>query len=485
MTTIQNDTITAAGGPGPRQEALLAELAVLRAENTTLRTSLQRSNGYIRDKVNQLLNVMGTKPLREEELDDDTIQDIDPLGIIFESFRHILATLKEKNSQLQLLHDETVGIFAAAQVGIMVVDRHFRILSSNNRMREIFDEVPALENCNELCRDLVCKGEIPDEFCAVRKILAGAERASFKGWEVRGHVFDVEAAPIHDADGTVKRMVLVYNDITGLKKAQNELGLLNAELEQRVVARTAQYQEVNRELESFCYSVSHDLRAPLRHISGFSNILQEDYRDRLDEEGQDYLRRICAVATKMGEMIDDLLRISRVSRAKMTFAEVDLSLLAENAANLFREAEPERSVRFEIEPGLIARGDATLLEMVLQNLIGNAWKYTTPRRDAVISFGRITCHGREIFFVRDNGVGFDMTYRDKLFRVFERLHGEEFEGSGIGLATVQRIINRHQGEIWAEGEVGMGATFYFTLPDADQVNQTETCSLLPPNGMRC
>jgi signal transduction histidine kinase len=473
MTTIQSDSIAAPSDPDPQTAALLAELAVLRAENEKLRTTLKRRNGYIRDKINQLLDVMGTKHLREEELDDDTIQDIDPLGIIFESFRHILTTLKEKNNQLQLLHDETVGIFAAAQVGIMVVDRDFRILSSNRRMREIFFNDEPADPCVDHCRDLVCKGQIPDELCAVRKILAGSELASFKGWAVRGHVFDVEAAPIHDSDGTVKRIVLVYNDITGLKKAQEELGLLNAELEQRVIERTAQYQEVNKELESFCYSVSHDLRAPLRHISGFSNILQEDYFDRLDEEGRDYLRRICAVASRMGGMIDDLLRISRVSRTKMNLATVDLSQLAENAANLFSEAEPERTVRFEIEPGLSVRGDVTLLGMVMQNLIGNAWKYSAHNRDAVISFGKATCNGRETFFVRDNGVGFDMAYGDKLFRVFERLHGEEFEGSGIGLATVQRIINRHRGEIWAEGKVGAGATFYFTLPNSDQPNPAE------------
>lgn len=446
-------------------EELLAELASLRSENEQLRTTLQRRNRYIRDKINQLLDVMGTKPLREEELDDDSIQDIDPLGIIFESFRHILASLKDKNSELQLLHDETVGIFAAAQVGIMVVDREFRILSSNNRMKQIFfEEAVDDQICGDHCRDLVCKGTVPDEFCAVRKILAGEELASFKGWEVRGHVFDVEAAPIHDVDGTVKRIVLVYNDITGLKRAQDELSQLNAELEQRVIERTTQFQEVNKELESFCYSISHDLRAPLRHISGFSNILLEDYRDRLDGEGLDFLHRICAVAARMGGMIDDLLRISRVSRTTISFNKVDLSRLAETAANLFRDAEPERSVRFDITPGLMAGGDATLLGMVLQNLIGNAWKYSATNPNAVIRFGTTRIKGKETFFVRDNGVGFDMTYRDKLFCVFERLHGEEFEGSGIGLATAQRIIHRHGGEIWAEGEVGKGATFYFTLP---------------------
>ncbi|HZV82934.1 MAG TPA: ATP-binding protein [Geobacteraceae bacterium] len=465
ITAVERDPIQ-------QEEELLAELEALRRENGILKETLQRRNNYIHDKINHLLNVMGTKPLREEELDDDSIQDFDPLGIIFDSFRHILASLKEKNSQLQLLHDETMAIFAAAQVGIMVVDPEFRILSSNDRMREIFfGEVSADEICGDHCRDMVCKGQVPDEFCAVRKILSGAETASFKGWEVRGHVFDVEAAPIRDSEGNVERIVLVYNDITGLKKAQDELGQMNAELEMRVMERTAQFQEVNKELESFCYSISHDLRAPLRHISGFSNILLEEYCERLDDEGQTFLRRICAVTSRMGRMIDDLLRISRVSRATMTRSKVNLSHLAENIANLFQEAEPERSVRFDIAPGMVAQGDATLLGMVLQNLIGNAWKYSAKNRDAVIQVGKSVINGRETFFVRDNGVGFDMAYLDKLFRVFERLHGEEFEGSGIGLATVQRIIHRHRGEIWAEGEVDKGATFYFTLQNVDQQNQ--------------
>jgi PAS domain S-box-containing protein len=445
--------------------ALRQELDALRRENGRLADTLHRRNTYIHDKVNQLLNVMGTSPLREEELDDDSIQEFDPLGIIFDSFRHILTSLKEKNSQLQLLHDEMVAIFSAAQVGIMVVDRDFRILSCNERMKEIFfDGLDAGTIFTACCKEVVCKGQIQEQCCAVSRILAGAETASFKGWEVHDHVFDVEAAPIHDVDGTVKRIVLVYNDITDLKQTQEELSQLNTQLEQRVVERTAQYQEINRELESFCYSVSHDLRAPLRHISGFTNILREDYSDSLNEDGRDCLQRICAVSEKMGRMIDDLLRISRVSRTTMNWTTVDLSNLAETTATMFREADPGREVSFRIAAGMTACGDATLLGIVLQNLIGNAWKYSATTREAVIEVGRTRRNGKNAYFVRDNGVGFDMTYGDKLFRVFERLHGEEFEGSGIGLATVQRIISRHRGEVWAESKIGSGATFYFTLP---------------------
>lgn len=453
-----------AGAAIPSREELLAESASLRQENAELHATLQRRDTYIRDKINQLLNVMGTKPLREEELEADTLQEFDPLGIIFDSFRHILTTLKEKNNQLQQMHDETVAIFIAAQVGIMVVDRDFRILSCNNRMKEIFfGELAESEIFGNHCSELVCKGQIPEEFCAVRKILSSDGLASFKGWEVQGHIFDVEAAPIHDADGSVKRIVLVYNDITDIKRVQADLNALNTQLEQRVIERTTQLQEANNELESFCYSVSHDLRAPLRHISGFANILSEDYGDRLDSEGGEYLKRICAVSCRMGRLIDDLLRISRISKAEMKFVDIDLSRAAEMAVAMFRDSDPERKVKVDIAKGLHSRGDATLLNMVVQNLIGNAWKYSALTPDAVIEMGKTTVDGKELFFVRDNGVGFDMAYHNKLFQVFERLHGEEFEGTGIGLATVQRIIARHSGEIWAESAVGKGSTFYFTL----------------------
>jgi len=453
-----------AGAAIPSREELLAEAASLRQENAGLHATLQRRDTYIRDKINQLLNVMGTKPLREEELEADTLQEFDPLGIIFDSFRHILTTLKDKNNQLQQMHDETVAIFTAAQVGIMVVDRNFRILSCNNMMKEIFfGELAESEIFGNHCSELVCKGLIPEEFCAVRKILSSDGLASFKGWEVQGHIFDVEAAPIHDADGSVKRIVLVYNDITDIKRAQEELNSLNTQLEQRVIERTTQLQEANDELESFCYSVSHDLRAPLRHISGFANILSEDYGDRLDSEGGEYLKRICAVSCRMGRLIDDLLRISRISKAEMKFVDIDLSRAAEMAVAMFRDSEPERNVKVHIAKGLHSRGDATLLNMVVQNLIGNAWKYSARNQNAVIEMGKTIVAGKELFFVRDNGVGFDMAYHNKLFHVFERLHGEEFEGTGIGLATVQRIIDRHGGEIWAESAVDKGATFYFTL----------------------
>ncbi len=220
----------------------------------------------------------------------------------------------------------------------------------------------------------------------------------------------------------------------------------------------------NRELESFAYSVSHDLRAPLRAINGFGQALEEDYAALLDAEGRDYLRRIRAASQRMGQLIDDLLKLSRVSRHQLQFEEVDLSTMAREILAELRQGTPGRRVDVHIERGLTARGDAKLLRIVLENLLDNAWKYTRRKPEARIEFGAVAQDGETVFFVRDNGTGFDMRYVDKLFVAFQRLHHlHEYEGTGIGLATVARIINRHSGRVWAEGESGKGAVFYFSL----------------------
>ena len=241
-----------------------------------------------------------------------------------------------------------------------------------------------------------------------------------------------------------------------------------SELERRVAERTIELKTANEELESFSYSVSHDLRAPLRHIHGFSQILFQDYRDRIDDMGRDYLNRICKAVGHMNDLIDDLLGFSRVGRMDIRPVNVNMSRLADSVVSMFRESEPERSVEISIMEGVTAKGDTNLLEIVLQNLIGNAWKYSakktsTENHPASIEFGRTVIEGFDTFYVRDNGVGFDMEYREKLFKVFERLHGEEFAGTGVGLATVHRIVARHGGKIWADSEPGKGAVFYFTL----------------------
>jgi signal transduction histidine kinase/DNA-binding response OmpR family regulator len=251
-----------------------------------------------------------------------------------------------------------------------------------------------------------------------------------------------------------------------LRRSQQETKQLNAELEQRVTERTAQLEMANKEMESFAYSVSHDLRAPLRAIFGFSEMLVTEYRDQLDEEGGRYVDRIQAASQRMAQLIDDLLNLSRVSRGELRYSRVDLSALARQVISELRQRDPQREVDVSVSGSCMAEGDAHLLQLVLENLLGNAWKFTGKSSQARLEFGCTTsASGEQIYFVRDNGVGFSMKYSSKLFGAFQRLHTDhEFPGTGIGLATVQRIIHRHSGRIWAEAAVGQGATFYFTLP---------------------
>jgi len=273
--------------------------------------------------------------------------------------------------------------------------------------------------------------------------------------------------PHVEDDGTVQGLVAVISDITERKQMEEKILQLNAVLEQKVEERTAQLTETIKELEAFSYSVSHDLRTPLRSIDGFSRIIMDDYADKFDDKGKEYFQRVRLASQRMAELIDALLDFSRLSRADIVRKEVRLSELAQLVCSELEKAQPERLVRLSIQSDIKVIGDAKLLRIVLENLIGNAWKFTSQQPRAEIQFGSATQDGRLVFFVKDNGAGFDMTYRNKLFGVFQRLHStKEFPGTGIGLATVQRIIHRHGGQVWAEGKVGKGSAFYFTLGDA-------------------
>ena len=258
----------------------------------------------------------------------------------------------------------------------------------------------------------------------------------------------------------LRQVAILFNDITERKAREAEIAQLNVNLRRQA----AELADANRELESFSYSVSHDLRAPLRSIDGFSQVLQEDHADHLNEDGKDALGRIRKAATTMSELIDALLALSRVSRVELRTERVDLSALAAAIAAELREAQPDRTVEFIIAPDLVVEADSRLFRAMLGNLLGNAWKYSGHRAAARIELGRTENGGETVFFVRDNGVGFDMAYVDKLFGPFQRLHRQtEYAGTGVGLATVQRILHRHRGRAWAEAVPNEGATFYFTV----------------------
>jgi PAS domain S-box-containing protein len=279
-----------------------------------------------------------------------------------------------------------------------------------------------------------------------------------------GVFLEVTARPLKDIEGNLFGGVAVLRDITERKAAEREIQKLNQDLEARVIQRTAQLEEANKELEAFTYSVSHDLRAPLRHMSGFTRILVEDFGPSLPEEAQGHLRRIESGALRMGRLVDELLNLTRVGRQTLSVQVTGLSPIIKDVLSMFELEAQGRQVEWKVAEMPFVECDPTLISQVFQNLIGNALKYSRPRSRAVIEIGHFQQNGSPVIFIRDNGVGFSMKYADKLFGVFQRLHrAEDFEGTGVGLATVQRIIQKHGGRIWADAELDRGATFYFTL----------------------
>jgi len=264
---------------------------------------------------------------------------------------------------------------------------------------------------------------------------------------------------LRNKKGKAIRMLGIVQEITNRKKTENQIKKLNKSLWQY----TMRLEEANKEVEAFSYSVSHDLRAPLRSIDGFSQALLEDYADKLDADGTDYLNRVRNASQRMGQLIDGMLLLSRLSRTEMHVEKVDMGDIAKSVINKFKKEDPTRKIEFIVHDNLFSEGDKNLLEILLENLLGNAWKFTSKRPKGKIEFGKNENKNETVFFIKDNGAGFDMKYVDKLFVPFQRLHDAEFPGDGIGLGIVSRVIRRHGGRIWAEGEVGKGAIFNFTL----------------------
>ena len=277
---------------------------------------------------------------------------------------------------------------------------------------------------------------------------------------------EVQVIPHLGPDGEVVEILGVTRDISERKRAEQEIRRLNDELEERVLQRTAQLEEANRELEAFVYSASHDLRAPLRAIDGFSQMVAEDAAERLEPVDEEHLQRVRAAAQRMGALIDHLLALSGSSQADLVYETVDVSEMATSILDELRLRDPQRAVESVVQPGLVAEADATLLHLILANLLDNAWKFTGKHETARIEVGADDAGKERAYFVRDDGCGFDGAAAERIFGAFWRLHtSDEFEGDGIGLATVKRLVAKHGGRVWAAAEAGKGATFFFTLPE--------------------
>lgn len=325
-------------------------------------------------------------------------------------------------------------------------------------------------------RPLVAIADVAREVTEKRNFSLRAQKLSHDEIGLLAESFNTMLAEIERATRELEASNReAAREVTERRRAEEEVMRLNAELEKRVRERTAQLEYTNSELEAFCYSVSHDLRAPLRAIDGFSQALTEDFPKDVPEDAQRYLSRIRSSTQRMGQLIEDLLNLSRVSRVDLERRDVDVSELARQVMNDMQHREPERKVEVLIWDGMRADADPRLLRAALENLIGNAWKFTSKAEAPRIEVGSVRDAERVTFFVRDNGAGFDMAYANKLFGAFQRLHSAtEYSGTGIGLATVQRIVHRHGGRVWADAQPGKGAAFFFTLEPGAETTSGET-----------
>jgi PAS domain S-box-containing protein len=379
--------------------------------------------------------------------------------------RYVEEVLKESQDRLQ-------GVINSAMDAIITIDESHNIVMFNQAAEEMFRCEAAEALGSQVHRFL------PARFRAAhsRHIRTFAETGTtnramgalepLSALRANGQEFPIEASISQLESGGRKLFTVIVRDVSERQRAAEEIRKLNEDLERRVEERTAQLQLVNHELEAFTYSVSHDLRAPIRHIDGFTKLLVEESADGLSPEAHRYLHRIQEGSRRMGTLVDELLNLARVGRHAVRMQMTDLNVLVQEVVSMLQPEYENRNVEWKLGELPQVMCDAALVRQVFQNLISNALKYSRPRQRAVIEVGQSGNQGCTVY-VRDNGVGFSMKYADKLFGVFQRLHrAEEFEGTGIGLATVQRIIQKHGGKVWAEAELDRGATFYFTLGQA-------------------
>lgn len=408
--------------------------------------------------------------------------DGQPLGLIFVLFRDALEDTEFVTSTLKIFAERTgseferqeaearlrhqASLLDKAQDAIFVQDLNHLVSYWNQSATRLYGWTRE-EACGKSIATLLYDSE--SEFLKVtHDVLAMGEwSGEIQQRRKDGTPVWVEArwTLIRDELGQPETMFAINTDITGRKRAQEEILRLNADLEVRVQQRTAELQAANTELEAFSYSVSHDLRSPLSTIGGFSQLLVQLEGEKISDKGKHYLNRICTGIQQMGELIEGLLSLAKLSRDPMRFEPVDLAAVARRVEQECRDREPERQVQTHIQEDLLAHGDPLLLSVVMHNLLGNAWKFTSRQATARIAIGsQGAAGGNAIYFVKDNGAGFDMTFAEKLFGTFERLHSpSDFAGTGVGLAIVKRVIDRHGGRVWAESRVNEGATFYFTL----------------------
>jgi PAS domain S-box-containing protein len=357
-------------------------------------------------------------------------------------------------------------LYDLAPVGYCTISKQGLIMEANLTASTLLG-VPRCKLVTQLLARFILKKDQDIYYLHRKKLLDTGEPQTCELQIVKkdGTIFWAhltEAAAKDESGATIFRVVM--SDITERKVAEEALEKYREHLEDLVRKRTIKLEASNKELEAFSYSASHDLRAPLRTIDGFSQALLEDCEDKLDIQGKDYLIRIRAATRRMADLIEDLLKLSRITRTEMNIEKINLTRIARSIIDELQKSQPLRHVEIKIAVGLEDAADSRLMRITLDNLLGNAWKFTQKQTKAVIEFGCTKEGGGKVYFIRDNGAGFDMAYVEKLFAPFQRLHTEEeFPGTGIGLALVRRIIHRHGGKVWTEGQTGKGATFYFSL----------------------